>query len=209
MGVEMNAVLNSYRLKIARQYHSFVSDRSGVTIIEFAFIVPVILFMLLGMFDMGRYMLLNQKLDRAAATMSDLTSRPSSISAAEINQLMIAAIEVVQPFDLASKGGVIVSSVYKNPGDPAEITWQIQGAGPTLPPSLYGGVGDPANMPAGFVVRDNENVITAEVYFRFEPVFLDFLSSFFDSGGLLPEGVIVQTALRQPRLGDLSTLSVP
>lgn len=195
--------------KTVQLIRSFGADRSGVTIIEFALVVPVVLFMLLGMFDMGRYMLINQKLDRAAATMSDLTSRPSSISAAEVNQLMIAAIEVVQPFDLATKGGVIISSIYKNPGDPAEVTWQIRGAGPTLPPSMFGSNGDAANMPAGFVVRDNENVITAEIYFQYEPIFLDFLSSFFGSGGLLPPGVIVQTALRQPRLGDLSTLATP
>lgn len=188
---------------------SFARDTSGVTIIEFAFVVPVVLFMLLGTFELGRYMLINQKLDRAAATMSDLISRPSSITAGEINQLMMAAIEVVEPFDLTTKGGVIVSSVYKNPGNPARITWQIQGAGPTLPPSVYGSVGETANMPGTFVVRDNENIITAEIYFRYEPLFFDFLSSFFGSNGILPEGVIVQTALRQPRLGDLSTLSAP
>ena len=197
------------RTKLSKRLRAFSADNSGVTIIEFAIVVPIVLFMLLATFDMARYMLLNQKLDRAAATMSDLISRPSNISAAEINQLMIAAVEVVQPFDLATKGGVIVSSIYKSPGDPATVTWQITGAGPTLPPSAFGSQGNNAIMPPTFIVRDNENVITAEVFFDYEPIFLDFLKSFFGSGGILPAGVINQTALRQPRLGDLSTLSVP
>lgn len=196
------------RLSLGELIRSFSFDKSGVTLIEFAFVLPVILFMLLAMVDLGRYILLNQKLDRAAATMSDLVSRPSNITAGEVNQLMIAAVEIVQPFDLQSEGGVIISSVYKNTGDPAEVTWQITGAGPTLPPSIYGGVGENASMPGSFVVRDNENVITAEVYFDYEPLFLNFLQN-FGSGSLLGGGVIVQTALRQPRLGDLSTLSVP
>ncbi|WP_282608114.1 TadE/TadG family type IV pilus assembly protein [Pelagibius sp. Alg239-R121] len=177
--------------------------------VEFAVVTPIILLTLLGAFDAARYMLLNQKLDRAAATMSDLVSRPSNISAAEINQLMDAAVEVVLPFDLATSGGVIVSSVYKNPGDSAEVTWQITGGGPLTPASAVGGVGDTASMPSGFLVRDNENIITAEVYFDYEPIFLDVLKNLVGAGQLLPEGVIVQTAYRQPRLGDLSSLATP
>jgi hypothetical protein len=188
---------------------TFSSDTRGSTIIEFAIIVPLVLLILLGGYDMGRYILLNQKLDRAAATMSDLVSRPPNISSAEINKLMIAAIEVVQPFDLAGKGGVIISSVYKKPSESAKVTWQIKGGGPIAPPSMIGGVGSPSKMPTGFVLRDNENVITAEVYYDYEPLFLDALKSIISGADFLPEGVIVQTAYRQPRLGDLSTLAVP
>lgn len=205
----MTTAYGQYYRRLSELLRQFTRDSSGVSLIEFALIVPVMIFSLLGMFDMGRYMLLNQKLDRAAATMSDLVSRPSNITAGEVNQLMIAAIEVVQPFNLGTNGGVIVTSVYKNPGDDAEVTWQITGAGPTLPPSMFGGVGATASLPGSFVVRDNENVIAVEVYYDYEPVFIDVLNSLFGTGAIIPEGVIVQTALRQPRLGDLSTLSVP
>lgn len=157
---------------------------------------------------MARYILLNQKLDRAASTMSDLVSRPSNISAAEINQLMIAAVEVVQPFDLATNGGVIVSSVYKQSGKAPSVTWQIKGGGPIRPVSLIGGVGNPPVMPTGFVIRDNENIITTEVYFDYEPLFLQALKNIANAD-FLPKGMLVQTAYRQPRLGDLSSLSGP
>ncbi len=193
---------------IFKNARGFSSDASGTTIIEFAYIIPVVLIMLLGGFDVARYILLNQKLDRAAATMSDLVSRPANITEAEINQLMIAAVEVVQPFNLATDGGVIVSSVYKRPGEAASVTWQIKGAGPLRPNSIIGGVGNPPTMPNGFVIRDNENIITAEVYYDFEPLFFQALKN-IASAGFLPDGTLVQTAYRQPRLGDLSALSVP
>lgn len=187
----------------------FFRDRAGSTIVEFAVIVPIVLFVLLGMYDTARYILLNQKLDRAAATMSDLVSRPTNISATEINQLMDAADEILRPFNLGTSGGVIVSSVFKPVGNAATVTWQITGGGPVVPPSAVGGVGDSATMPSGFVVRDNENIITAEVYYDFEPIFLNALKSVLNSGDFLPDGVIFQTAYRQPRLGDLSTLAGP
>lgn len=191
-----------------RNARGFSSDSSGSTIIEFAFIIPIVLVMLLGGFDIARYILLNQKLDRAAATMSDLVSRPSNISAAEVNQLMIAAVEVVEPFDLATNGGVIVSSVYKQSGQAPSVTWQIKGGGPIRPVSLIGGVGNPPVMPNGFVIRDNENIITTEVYYDYEPLFFHALKN-IASAGFLPRGMLVQTAYRQPRLGDLSSLAGP
>ena len=191
-----------------RNVSNFSSDASGTTIIEFAFIIPVVLLMLLGGFDIARYILINQKLDRAAATMSDLVSRPSNISEAEINQLMAAAIEVVRPFSLSTKGGVIVSSVHKQTGQPASVTWQIKGGGPIRPNSLIGSVGNTPVMPNGFVIRDNENIITTEVYFDYEPLFFQALKN-IASADFLPNGMLVQTAYRQPRLGDLSSLAGP
>lgn len=197
------------RQRLAALASRFSKDEVGSTIVEFAVIVPLVLFVMLGMYDTARYILLNQKLDRAAATMSDLVSRPSNISAAEINDLMDAADEILRPFNLGASGGVIVSSVFKPAGDDPTVTWQITGGGPITPPSAVGGVGDTASMPAGFVVRDNENIITAEVYYDFEPLFLDALKNMLATGDFLPEGVIFQTAYRQPRLGDLSSLTTP
>jgi Flp pilus assembly protein TadG len=195
--------------EIKQTIRAFSPNASGSTLVEFAFIVPIILLILLGGFDMARYILLNQKLDRAAATMSDLVSRPPNISKGEIDQLMIAAIEVVQPFDLATKGGVIISSIYKQVGKSAKVTWQITGGGPVTPTSMVGSVGNTPTMPAGFIVRDSENVITAEVFFDYKPLFLDALKNIAKASDFLPDGIIVQTAFRQPRLGDLSTLATP
>ncbi len=204
----MIRINNRVKRSLLSHTRRFSSDTNGSTIIEFAFIVPIVLLMLLGGFDVARYILLNQKLDRAAATMSDLVSRPSNITEAEINQLMRAAVEVVEPFDLATDGGVIISSVYKRPGQAASVTWQIKGGGPLRPISIIGGVGNPPVMPNGFIIRDNENIITAEVYYDYKPLFFQALKNIANAG-FLPDGMLVQTAYRQPRLGDLSTLSVP
>lgn len=205
----MTTASNNSRRKLHALAARFFGDDAGSTIVEFAVIVPLVLFVMLGMYDTARYILLNQKLDRAAATMSDLVSRPSNISAGEINQLMDAADEILRPFNLGARGGVIVSSVFRPVGDDPTVTWQITGGGPIIPPSAIGGVGSTASMPSGFVVRDNENIITAEVYYNFEPIFLDALKDMLNTGDFLPEGVIFQTAYRQPRLGDLSSLTGP
>ncbi len=178
-------------------FRRFAKERRGAVLIEFAFALPIMVLMLLGTFDTARYVLLHQKMDRAASTMADLVSRPPTISQAQIDSMFSAANELVQPFDLALNGRVIVTSISKATGQDALIDWQHEGAGGLTASSSLGASGT-ANLPAGFTVRDGENVIVTEVFFDYEPMFLHYV---------LSSGVVSHLAMRRPRRGDLSTLN--
>ncbi len=178
---------------------SFLGDRRGTILIEMAFAVPILLILTLGCFDTARYILLHQKLDRAASTMADLVSRPTSISATQIDSMFSAASELVLPFTLSTDGHVIVTSMSRVAGDVARIDWQHTGGGSLSATSAIGSTaGAVASLPTGFTVSEGENVIVAEVFFDFEPMFLD---------KILDPGVITHLAVRKPRRGDLSTLN--
>ena len=177
----------------------FLKDRRGSILIEMAFAVPILLILTLGCFDTARYILLHQKLDRAASTMADLVSRPTGISATQIDSMFSAASELVQPFTLSTDGHVIVTSMSRVAGDVARIDWQHTGGGSLTATSSIGSTaGAVASLPTGFTVSEGENVIVAEVFFDFEPMFLD---------QILDPGVITHLAVRKPRRGDLSTLN--
>ncbi|MCG8359304.1 MAG: pilus assembly protein [Kiloniellales bacterium] len=176
----------------------FLAERRGAALIEFAFAVPIMVLLLLGTFDTARYVLLHQKLDRAASTMADLVSRPTSISQAQIDSMFSAAGEQLQPFDMQLQGRVIISSVSKAPGDVAKIDWQYEGGGALSVTSDFGSSGGAATLPDGFVLRDGENLIVAEIFFDYEPMFLH---------EVIPDGVVDHAAIRRPRRGDLSTLN--
>lgn len=177
---------------------SFFGDRRGSILVELAFAVPIVLVMVMGTFDTARYLLLHQKMDRVAATMADLVSRPVAISGAEIDTMFNAAVGLLEPFDLANQGRVVVSSVSQATGDSPRIDWQHAGAGSLAASSELGAVGEVASLPGGFTMRDGENVIVAEVFFDFEAMFV---------GDLLGNGVVSHDAVRMPRRGDLSTLN--
>ena len=117
---------------------SFLGDRRGTILIEMAFAVPILLILTLGCFDTARYILLHQKLDRAASTMADLVSRPTSISAAQIDSMFSAASELVLPFTLSTDGHVIVTSMSRVAGDVARIDWQHTGGGSLSATSAIG-----------------------------------------------------------------------
>jgi hypothetical protein len=63
--------------------------------------------------------------------------------------------------------------------------------------SQIGAVGADATLPAGFVVRDGENVIITEVYYNFSPLFAPDI--------IQPQN-LYHRAMFRPRFGTLTTL---
>ena len=174
-------------------------DRRGGVLVETAFAIPVLAVLLLGCIEMAQFLLVHQKMNRAASAMADLVSQPATITAAEVDQLFDAAQHLLQPFDLEARGRVIVTSVSRDPEDPTGmIDWQREGGGSLTAPSRIGIPAGPATMPDGFEVREGENLIAAEIFFDYEPM---FFSSLFH------ESVVWHHAYRRSRLGALSTIN--
>ena len=185
------------RARPTRTAADFWRDRGGTTLVELSFILPVMLAVAVGAVDTTRYILLHQKVDKAAATVVDLATRPKSISRKDVNTIFTAARDVLTPFDLANRGRVIVSSVSKPSGGSAAIDWQHAGGGGYAATSGVGSAGGSPSLPTGFSVADGENLIVAEVFFQFEPLFLDYV---------IGRRTLSHSAIRKPRNGSLSTL---
>jgi Flp pilus assembly protein TadG len=167
---------------------------AGNVAVEFALALPVLLLMMLGSAEMARFVILHQKLDRVATTISDLVSRAETISESQIEDIFNAAGEVAEPFDLANLGVVVVSSITNADGEGAVIAWQRSGGGSYSAASELGVAGDEPNLPDGFVVREGETAIIAEVFYDFSP----FLSEL-----IVDPQVIHRSAHHRPRLGTL------
>jgi len=177
----------------------FLGDRRGGVLVEMAAAAPVLAMLLLGSIEMAQYLLVHQKLNRAASTMADLVSQPATITAAEVDELFDAANHLLQPFDLETRGRVIVTSVSRGQDDAAPtVDWQREGGGNYSAQSRIGAPDGVAEMPQGFVVREGENLITAEIFFDYEPIFFT---------GLFDGGVLWHHAYRRSQLGALSTIN--
>jgi Flp pilus assembly protein TadG len=170
------------------------TDRRGGLIAEFAAAIPVLVIMLLGGVEVSRYALLNQRMDRLATVMGDLVAQAERLKESELEQLFLATSHVAWPFDMESRGNVIISSVSL-PADPApqipKITWQRHTG--DLPSSSRVGVQNAtATLPDGLTVKKGQTVIVSEVYYRFTPMLF---------GALVPEKVIYHRAFFRPRIG--------
>ncbi|MGI9508118.1 MAG: TadE/TadG family type IV pilus assembly protein [Geminicoccaceae bacterium] len=181
---------------IANQCRFRRHDRGNV-VVEFALVLPVLLMMMLASAELGRFVLLNQKIDRVAITMSDLVARAETISESELDDIFNAAAHVAEPFDLGGSGRVVISSVTNVGGGGATVAWQRTGGGSFITASEIGAEGETADLPDDFAVRDGETAIISEVFFDFEP----FLSEV-----IVSPRVIYRRAHHRPRLGTLDTV---
>lgn len=171
--------------------------RAGNVAVEFALAVPVLLLLMLGSVEMARFIILNQKLDRVATTISDLVARAETIDEAALDDIFTAAGEVAAPFDLADLGVVIVSSVTNPDGTGPEVAWQRSGGGSLSATSQIGTEGNGATLAGDFDVREGETAIISEVYFDFEP----FLSEL-----IVTPRTLYTRAHHRPRLGTLEEI---
>lgn len=175
----------------------FLGDERGVAAAEFGLALPILLMILFGCFEAGRLILLHQKLDRASASVADLVTRESSLTAAMMDEFYLAAERQTIPFDLPGEGHVIVSSIsLPDVDDPPQVTWQCDGGGALAgQTSNVGTEGGEATLPNTFSLVQGENAIVAEVLYSYEPFLFD---------GIFEPHVVRHTSYTKPRLDDLT-----
>lgn len=165
--------------------------------VEFALILPLLMAFFYGCIELTRYVVIAQKAEKLAFTVADVSSQSKTLSLADLNSLMAATSDIMDPFTMGSNGVVLVTSLYRaDAAANATVNWRYSGGGTLSGTSKLGALGATPTMPAGFAFDMKENVIAAEVYYRFTPM---LTSQFFGTT------TIYRAAFYRPRLGALLT----
>lgn len=184
--------------QIVKHAARLAHDRRGMVLQETAIILPILVLMMLGGYDIARFALLQQKLSRMVMTTSDMVSQGATISIPEIDTIFAASSTMVQPFQAGPSQVMFVSSVSAVGTNPPKVDWQRSGGGTlTGQTSKLGAAGSNATLPTGFLVRNGEDAIIAEVYYQFTPTFLPDI--------ILPS-TLYHRAFFRPRQSSLTTL---
>ena len=170
--------------------------RRGLAATEFALTLPIWVTMLLGASDGAYCMLINEKADRIAYSVTDIVSQYQTITIANLQDIVQASSQLMQPFPFTNKGVVIITSVYQPSGGSPTICWQYTGGGTLSKTSQIGSSGGRATLPNGLTLNDNDNVIISEVYYNFTPMFIN--------AGLLSANTVYRVAIYKPRLSPLT-----
>lgn len=180
---------------VIRHVRRLAGDQRGTFVVEMAMAMPVLLVLLLVGIEFTRYVLVNQKVERASASLADLVAQSTVMTEGGMDNLFEAAKYVMEPFDIGAHGRLIVTSVAAS-GGPPRIRWQRSyGAGSET--SNFGNQGAVAKLPDGMVVRDGENVILCEAFFRYEPMV---------SQGIIENSTVQRFAAFRPRYGSLDKI---
>jgi Flp pilus assembly protein TadG len=143
----------------------FAGNRDGVSAVEFALVLPVMLTLYLGGVEVGDGMAIQFKTTLAARTVADLASQYNNttdpITTSTMSNILAASSTVLSPYT-ATGTAVTVSEVTTDSKGNATITWSCSLGGTAH------SVGSKVTLPSG-VQTPSISVIWGEVNFPYQP----------------------------------------
>ena len=112
----------SFLLGIILRLRRFQSDRRGISAIEFALILPLIILLLAGTVDIGQALMVDRRMDLVVATVSDLTSQQSSWSASKLDAILAGTATISEPFGTANLN-IVVAAVSVDALNNQTVDW--------------------------------------------------------------------------------------
>ncbi|WP_342359826.1 TadE/TadG family type IV pilus assembly protein [Terrarubrum flagellatum] len=154
---------SSLRTVLKDRLTLFRTARDGVAALEFAIILPLMLTMWLGTFEVGQAIAANRKSVLVSRTLADLTARATTISNSDMANIFAATAAVIYPFSSADLG-MRVTSVKRDSAGANKVVWS-SASGPGMSAL---GVGASVTLPTGILTAANQTVIMAEVKFFYK-----------------------------------------
>lgn len=153
-------------LKLLKRWKS--EDR-GIAGVEAAMIFPVMLLLMVGVYDLGNAILVNQKTVRASQVVADLITRNNVVSNADITEAIDAGRLAFEPLDRSSYGVDIVSIRFDEDAD-SEIVWR----------ETYNMSPDADPLSKVTALEDADSgVVMVSVVYDFEPLFAGYVIDAF------------------------------
>jgi len=154
-------MMRSSALGLSQRLVRLARDQRGVTAVEFAMLLPLMLTLYLGSVEISQGVAIDRKVTLTARTIADLASQSTTISSAEMSNILAAASAVIAPYD-ASKLKVTVSQVAIDNNSNATISWSC-----TLNGTAHG-VGSAVTLPTALKTA-NTSLIWGEASYSYKP----------------------------------------
>jgi Flp pilus assembly protein TadG len=149
------------RPRLRHVFARFARDRGGVSAVEFAMLLPLMVTLYLGSVEVSQGVGIDRKVTLVARTVADLASQVSSINNADMTNMLNASSAVIAPYD-ASKLKVVVSAVSINNAGLATVAWSDTLNGTKR------SVGSTVTLPAALNIA-NTQLIFSEVTYDYTP----------------------------------------
>lgn len=146
---------------LRRRLGDLAGDERGVSAVEFAMLLPLMLSLYLGAVELSQGIAADRKVTLTARTVADLVSQAFSINNADMTNSLNAASAVMAPYPVGNLK-VTVSSVQIDANNTATIAWSDTLNGTAR------GVGSTVTLPSALLVA-NTYLIWGEVQYTYKP----------------------------------------
>ena len=157
----MNSVW-SFMGSIERRLRRLIGDERGVSAVEFALLLPLMLTLYLGAVEVSQGIGADRKVTLTARTIGDLVSQVASIGNSDMTNAFNASSAVMAPFPVSNLK-VTVTSVLVDAAGKATVDWSDTVNGTAL------AKGATVTLPAALNVA-NTSLIWSEVQYSYKPV---------------------------------------
>ncbi len=144
---------------------NFIQDEKGMSFTEAAILFPILLSLIMAVYDLGQGVIVNQKTVLASQVIADLVARYEVIDAATVNDIATAGELSLQPYSTAEFGYDIASVEFDDVGDPI-ILWRV---------TVNMEADENAIEAARGLGDEGEGVVVVGVNYRYIPFFSNFV----------------------------------
>ena len=154
-------ILKRLRITVYRHLRRFARDKRGVSAVEFAMLLPLMVTLYLGGVEVSQGVSIDRKVTLVARSLSDLVAQSTSVNATDMTNILNAATAVVAPYT-DTKLKVTVTSVSIDNAGIAKVAWSKTKNGTAR------AVNSTVTLPAALNIA-NTSLIWAEAEYAYTP----------------------------------------
>ncbi len=180
--------MNSARLlaRMRRPLRRLLRDQRGVSAVEFAMLLPLMLTLYIGGSEVSRAIAIDRKVTLVSRSLGDLVAQSTTVTTDDVTKILSAATAVIAPYsDTPLK--ITVSSVKIDNAGVAKVCWSDAKNGATAKSGIV-------TLPGNGVLNvANTSLIWAEATYDFVPVV---------GYGIISNMTLKDQIYMRPRLSD-------
>lgn len=163
--------MKKFSQKLIARIEQLKNDHEGVAAVEFAMILPLVLVLFVGTFELGQALTVDRRVTQAASSAADLVAQGSTITEADLTAVMGLADSILKPYDANLLNVEIVSVEADDEGE-TTVGWSFSKGGgePYAAGSAYSMTGELANL-----ISPTTSVIIAKATYTYTPIIGKFL----------------------------------
>jgi Flp pilus assembly protein TadG len=142
---------------------NFASECRGVSAVEFALLLPVMMTLYLGCVEASQGIAAHRKVTITTRALADLSSQYTDITNAEMTNILAAGSAIIAPYAAANLQEV-VSEIFINAQGVASVVWSDTLNGTAL------SVGQAVTIPSSLAVP-NTYLLLAQVQYSYSPIY--------------------------------------
>lgn len=154
----------------ARSFNrEFSSDERGLSAVEFALILPVMIIMYIGAVEFSHALTVDRRVSSVASATADLTAQTEQVDAQSVQDIFTASTSILTPYSVAPIS-IVLTSVVADENNDTTVAWSCAMNGSPH------GEGSNFSLPSG-LTQPFSSVIVAEVTYNYTSPIGEYLTS--------------------------------